>query len=115
MILRYYGVKNIENQWFKSYLHSRKQRVFVNGVFSETETVNSGVPHLGSILDPLLFLTYINDLVGVTNYFSIQLFADDTFFTACGKDLDMLIQQINFELPKIYDWLCANKQTIKSK
>ena len=85
--------------------------MFVNGVFSDIQTVNSGVPQ-GSILGPLLFLIYINDLVGATDYFSVRLFADDTSLTASGKDLDVLIQQINLELPKIHDWLCANKLTL---
>ena len=76
--------------------------MFVNGVFSDIQTVNSGVPQ-GSILGPLLFLIYINDLVGATDYFSVRLFADDTSLTASGKDLDVLIQQINLELPKIHD------------
>ena len=44
--------------------------------------------------------------------FSVRLFADDTSLTACGKDLDILTQQINFELSEIYDWLCANKLTL---
>ena len=79
--------------------------------FSDIQTVNSGVPQ-GSILGPLLFLIYINDLVGATDYFSVRLFADDTSLTASGKDLDVLIQQINLELPKIHDWLCANKLTL---
>ena len=44
------------------------------------------------------FLIFINDLEGTTNYFSVRLFAEDISLTACGKDLDMLIQRINLEL-----------------
>ena len=54
----------------------------------------------------------INSVVGATDYFSVRLFADDISLTASGKDLDVLIQQINLELPKIHDWLCANKLTL---
>lgn len=61
---------------------------------------------------PNTFLIYINDFLSATSYFSIRLFADDTSLTACGKDLDILIHQINTELPKIYDWFCANKLTL---
>ena len=106
-----YGIRNIENQWFRSYLSKRKQKVYVNGVFSDSLAINSGVPQ-GSILGPLLFLIYINDIVQVTNYFSLRLFADDTSLTATGKDLDLLLYQINQELPAIYEWLCSNKLTL---
>ena len=102
-----YGIRDIENQWFRSYLNKRKQKVFVNGVESDFLKVNSGVPQ-GSILGPVLFLVYINDIVNATNYFSIRLFADDTSLTVAGKDLDLLLQRINSELPAIYKWLCSN-------
>ena len=80
-----YGIQDIENQWFRSYLNKRKQKVFVNRVESDFLEVNSGVPQ-GLILGPVLFLVYIYDIVNATNYFSIRLFADDTLLTVAGKD-----------------------------
>ena len=87
--------------------------MFVNGVQSNFLPLNSGVPQ-GSILGPLLFIIYINDIVEATNYFSVRLFADDTSLTATGKDQDVLLQRINSELPAIYEWLCANKLILNS-
>lgn len=73
--------------------------------------VNSGVPQ-GSILGPFLFLIYINDFEKATNYFSLRLFDDDTSLTATGKDLDILLQRRNSELPAIHEWLCSNRLTL---
>ena len=106
-----YGIRGDGNQWFRSYLSNRKQKVFVNGVESNFLLVNSGVPQ-GSILGPFLFLIYINDFEKATNYFSLRLFADDTSLTATGKDLDVLLQRINSELPAIHEWLCSNRLTL---
>ena len=106
-----YGIRAGENQWFKSYLSKRKQKVFVNGVESNFYLLESGVPQ-GSILGPFLFIVYINDMVRATNYFTVRLFADDTSLTAVGSDLDVLIQRINSELPPVYEWLCSNKLTL---
>ena len=104
-------IRGNANQWFRSYLSNRKQKVFVNGVESNFLLVNSGVPQ-GSILGPFLFLIYVNDFERATNYFSLRLFADDTSLTATGKDLDVLLQRMNSELPAIYEWLCSNRLTL---
>ena len=109
--LSYYGIKGLENLWFKSYLQQRRQTVYVNGVFSDIQVIELGVPQ-GSVLGRILFLIYINDFSYASSYFSTRLFADDTSLTVCGKDLDSLIHHINIELRKIYDWLCANKLTL---
>ena len=85
--------------------------MFVNGVESDFLKVNSGVPQ-GSISGPVLFLVYITDIVNATNYFSIRLLADDTSLTLAGKDLELLLQRINSELPAIYKWLCSNRLTL---
>ena len=83
------------------------------------DTVNHSIPlskldvyGIRDILGPVLFLVYINDFVNATNYFSIRLFADDTSLTVAGKDLDLLLQRINSELPAIYKWLCSNRLTL---
>ena len=106
-----YGIRGNENQWFRSYLSNRKQKVFVNGVESNLLLLNSGIPR-GSILGPFLFLIYINDFDKAPNYFSLRLFADDTSLTTTGKDLDVLLQRINSELPAIYESLCSNRLTL---
>ena len=110
--LTYYGINPIT--WFRSYFHNRKQRVFVNGILSDTLQISSGVPQ-GSILGPLLFLLYINDFTQASKMFSMRLYADDTSLTVSGKNIDDLLYQINLELPNMHDWLCANKLTLNLK
>ena len=70
------GFKNVANTWFQNYLCNRTQYVCMNGIFSKEETVVCGVPQ-GSVLGPLLFLIYMNDLPLATSFFT-NLFADDT-------------------------------------
>ena len=71
--LDHYGIRGISLQWFADYLHNRKQCTSINKTYSNLLTINHGVPQ-GSILGPLLFLLYVNDLHH--SYFT--LFADDT-------------------------------------
>ena len=75
--LEHYGLRGTSKSWFKSYLDNRKQLVSINGVDSETKLMKHGVPQ-GSVLGPLLFLIYINDLHRAILYSQSYHFADDT-------------------------------------
>ena len=75
--LEHYGVRGLANQWFSSYLSNRQQYVSINGVKSKTKPILHGVPQ-GSVLGPLLFLVYINDLNTCIHISTTRHFADDT-------------------------------------
>ena len=66
----------------------------------------------GSILGPLLFIIFIDDLPKSSTLFSTIVYADDTSLTASGSDLDSLLREINNHLPAVYEWLCSNKLTL---
>ena len=75
--LNSYGIRSIVNNWFKSYLDNRQQYVQIDGSKSQHLKIICGVPQ-GSILGPLLFILYINDLVNVPSFANVIMFADDT-------------------------------------
>jgi ribonuclease P/MRP protein subunit RPP40 len=111
--LDHYGVKNTSNLWFKNYLHDREQFVSINGTESQRTKMLCGVPQ-GSVLGPLLFLLFINDLPEATDFLTL-LFADDTTFQVSGVDLDQLFDIANSELEKASVWFKANKLTLNVK
>ena len=84
--LDYYGIRGISNNWFKSYLSNRKQFVSINGYDSGLAEIKCGVPQ-GSVLGPLLFLLYINDLNQAIKFCNVHHFADDTNLLYLGKSI----------------------------
>ena len=106
--LYHYGVRTCANDWFTSYLSNRSQFVTYNDVISNRNSVKCGAPQ-GSILSPLPFLLYINDLPFAFKRTFPVLFADDCNLFQSGKNTDHMQQMINDELKYIVIWLRANK------
>ena len=114
--LFYYGIKGNNNKtldWFSSYLKGRKQSVSINNHTSSLKNIYYGVPQ-GSVLGPILFLLYINDLHTCSDVLKFRLFADDTFIFLQNTDLFLLQYTMNYELQKVADWMRANKLTVNT-
>ena len=97
----HYGIRGLTNKWFESYLANRKQFVSINGFVSSTSSMASSVPQ-GSVLGPLLFLLYINDLHVAIKWYTVHHFADDTNLLIINKSLKRLIKLLNSDLKKPY-------------
>jgi len=106
--LNHYGIRGKALAWFSSYLSNRTQCVSVNGHISSHLKVTCGVPQ-GSVLGPLLFLIYINDLPKSSKKVSFYLFADDTNIYFESENLSQLEKVVNNELKHIKKWLDVNK------
>lgn len=112
--LSYYGIRNKSLLWFTSYFSDRYQTVNYNGTESPPLPLQCGLPQ-GSILGPLLFLLYVNDLPNVSNKLSKILFADDTSVFYSHKNPEILIKVVNEELDKLSTWFKSNKLSLNIK
>jgi len=99
--LYHYGFRGVSNDWFSNYLHNRKQYVLYNSAKSPTENVSCGVPQ-GSILGPLLFILYMNDICHTSKLLNTILFADDTTVFYSHKNISTLSDTMNSELKEVF-------------
>ena len=106
-----YGIRSNVLQLCESYLTNRYQYVTFNGTKSLHKRVTCGVPQ-GSILGPLFFLAYMNDIYNASQLLYNILYADDTCIYLSGNELSKLIKSMNSEIKLISDWLKANKLTL---
>ena len=106
--LNHYGIRGIANKWFSSYLSSRQQFVSIGNTDSNCLSIHHGVPQ-GSVLGPLLFLIYINDLHSCLKYSEATHFADDTNLIQIGKFIESLSLAMTYVLSCLSTWLSASK------
>ena len=112
--LTYYGFRGKALDWFNSYLSNRKQYVIHNNEKSTLEKLTCGVPQ-GSILGPLLFILYVNDIVNTSSVLKFVLFADDTTILYSHEDLVSNINVVNNELKEVTNWFKANRLSVNAK
>ena len=112
--LQHYGIRGLPLKWFKSYLGNRQQYTIVNGATSELREVQYGVPQ-GSVLGPLLFLIYVNDISASTGNNKLRLFADDSNVFVISRDPSILKTRMIEVIMNLCEWFNANKLTINMK
>ena len=112
--LNHYGIRGVSNDWLRSRLSNRKHYISINGYESVFAAINCGIPQ-GSVLGPLLFLLYINDLNQAIKFFKVHHFADDTNLLCLSNSIKKLNKLVNADLKHLLNWLNANKISLNVK
>ena len=112
--LEHYGVRGRVLELMKSYLKDRSQYVCYGGFESDRGRVECGVPQ-GSVLGPLFFILYVNDMVNASGEMDLVLFADDTNIFVEGRNHLELFKRVNHGLAGLSKWFCCNKLTLNLK
>ena len=108
------GIKGIPSSWVKSYMSNRVCKTFVNSKMSTESVLSCGVPQ-GSLLGPLLFIIYVNDLVTCVKSCQVQLYADDTVLYFSHSSINNIELALNSDLVNVYNWMCQNKLSVNCK
>ena len=108
-----YRIRGIALDWFRSYLTNRTERCLVNGSLSRICSLKCGVPQ-GTILGPLLFLIYINDLPNCLTSCQPRMYADDTHITYADVDVNSIQLNLNHDLGNLNKWLISNKLALNT-
>ena len=109
-----YGIRGIAHEWFKSYLKGRKQYVTINGKKSSTLDMLYGVPQ-GSILGPLLFILYINDIPNINKECTFILYADDANILISGQTIAEIEGKFNSLAKNLEIWVNTNGLALNLK
>ena len=109
--LDHYGIKGGVLSWCKHYLLNRTQQTLANNVKSSERNVQYGVPQ-GSVLGPLFFILYVNDLQHAFKNVKVQLYADDTVLYLSGSDPKMVQEHFQKDLNRLHKWCQCNKLTL---
>ena len=108
-----YGCNYNATRWFRSYISHRTQKVFINNVSSSLNNVQHGVPR-GSILGPLLFIIYLNDLTFDLEYVLTNMYADDSTFYLSGKSILSIEPHIQSDMDILSKWYNVNKMVLNT-
>ena len=109
--LKIIGISDSSIVWFREYLQNRRIVTQVGNTLSREQCISYGVPQ-GSILGPLLFALYINDMVKTVENCKIHLYADDTVLYFSSKNPHTVQQKLQQELNTISDWMCKNRLSL---